>query len=100
MQRYHFLHSRHGSAHGDSGVLLGLALTSVALVFTFWPGLGSSPWISHRTAKSVNWYSGHLDEAMNVSHACLTSEDAVPPSRRADCRNALRAINVGAAPVR
>ena len=100
MHRHPFVLSRSSSSDGHPGLVLGLTATAFALLFTFWPGVGSSSMMSHRTAKSVAWYVGNLEEARSMSHACLSSEDPAHSQRADDCRNALRALSVAAAALR
>ena len=92
-QRTHFVLSPNRPASGRSGYMLGFAVVGLALASTFWPGVGSSSLIPSRTAKSVSWYAGNLDEARIMVKACLAADNAAKMPSSDDCRNSLRAIS-------
>jgi hypothetical protein len=92
-QRTNFVLSPNHSNSGRSGYFLGFAVVGLAMASTFWPGVGSSSLAPSRTAKSVTWYAGNLDEARIMVRACLAADDAAKMPSSEDCRNSLRAIS-------
>lgn len=92
-QRTNFVLSSRRTSADRSGYILGFAVVGLAMASTFWPGVGSSSLAPSRTAKSVTWYSGNLDEARIMVRACLAADDAAKMPSSEDCRNSLRAVS-------
>jgi len=91
--RTSFVLSSNRSSSGRSGYVLGLTVVGLAMATTFWPGVGSSSLAPSRTAKSVTWYAGNLDEARIMVRTCLAADDVAKMPNSEDCRNSLRAIS-------
>ncbi len=92
-QRTNFVLSPNRPASSRSGFVLGMTVVGLAMASTFWPGVGSSSLVPSRTAKSVSWYAGNLDEARTMVRACLAADDAAKMPSSQDCRNSLRAMS-------
>jgi hypothetical protein len=93
-QRTRFVLSAPRMNESRSGMLWGMTGIAIAMGITFWPGVGSSSLVAGRSAKSVSWYAGNIDEARAMSRACLASDDLSRIQESSDCRNSLRALNL------
>lgn len=93
-QRTQFVLSAPKSIEARSGLLWGMVAIGIAMGITFWPGVGVSALVAGRSAKSVSWYTGNLDEARAMSRACLAADDLSRLQESVDCRNSLRALNL------